>query len=770
MKYKAALSISAAAFALLPMTAAAQTSQTAAQDINTQFEVDEVVVTARKQAERLSDIPLAIAAFDANRIQNEGIQDLNDVARLTPGLNFTSVIGEFVPTPIVRGVAQTDLFGSDPNVAIFIDGVYTGAREALNFAQADIERIEVVKGPQSALYGRNAFSGAINIISKRPSDSYSGRAELTYGTHGRLAVVGSVSAPLIKDVLAVKLTASHSEYEGSHRNVTGGPTLGGYTYRTFQGTTRFTPNAATEIIAGLYYSDDKISPPAVSGLKPNCEPSRGVNQAWCGVLPTLDKNELSSHPDAYGQTRETLRAFLDARVDLGDWQLGWITGYNDVELSALTDAGRGIQPVYMYRTPTGAIRTFETDILREEGTPTFREFSQEIRLTSPQHAAVRGSIGAYYFSGTQVRPNFDGVITEPLPADFAATFPVPGPWGTFFDGVHFDKTVEREVKNLSAFGYLEGDVTDKLTLRGELRYGYERQHTTRPASNIGQPSAAIDKTLSFRTWTPRVSLQYKPNRDLLLYTSAARGAKPGGFDLNAPTEQYDPEYNWTYEVGAKASLLNARVVLDLNAFFIDWTQIQIPVLDQTQAPPIAVTRNLGDAESKGFEAQINLRPTQELNASLGVSYTDATYSHAMNAGYANFPSFGPDGDVSGQRLQAAPKWQLTGSLGYRRPVLNDYTGFFHIDASYRAESFMDATNLTVIPSRSLVNGRFGMENERFRFEAFVENLFDDRRPTFAFRDVFLNNYVDGASVVFPPRITVSHPRGRELGIRTSMRF
>ena len=488
------------------------------------------------------------------------------------------------------------------------------------------------------------------------------------------------------------------------------------------------------------------------------------------MLPELDRAELGSHPDAFGQTRETFRTFLDARVDLGDWELGWLTGYNSVDLGAVTDATRGIPTFYRYRTPTGAIRTFQTAILRDEGNPTFREFSQEIRLTSPQDRRIRGSFGGYYFLGDQTRPNFDGVVTEPLPADFAATFPVPGVWATFFDGVMYDKTVTREVENISAFGYLEGDLTSRLTLRGELRYGYERQRTTRPASNIGTPAAAIDKELSFRTWTPRVSLDFQPNDDVLLYTSAARGSKPGGFDLQAPTEQYEPEYNWTYEIGAKVAAWDGRVNLDLNAFYIDWTQIQIPVLDQSQAPPVAITRNLGDATSKGFEANVRFRPTQEFSGSIGMAYTDARYTSALNAGYAQFPSFAPNGDVSGQRLQAAPKWQFTGSLDYRVPAFANYESFYRLDASYRDESFMDATNLTIIPSRTLVNGRVGLENDRYRVEVFAENLLDDRNPTFAFRDVFLSNFVNNAAVIFTPRVTVSHPRGREFGIRASARF
>lgn len=765
MQQRTILKLSVAVLATIPAIAHAQSDQPS--EGRGYYDPNEIVVTTRKQAESLIDVPLAITAFDSRGIENAGIRDLNDVARLTPGLNFTSVIGEFMPTPIIRGVAQTDLFGSDPNVAIFIDGVFTGAREALNFAQADIERIEVVKGPQSALYGRNAFAGAINIISRRPGNDLSARAEATYGTHGRFGVMGSVSIPLAKDIWALKITASHSEYGGSHTNLSGGPRIGGYNYDTFQATTRLTPAPDIEIVGGIYYSKDDISPPAASALAPNCEMSAGINLGYCGTLPTLAKPELYSTPEAYGQKRDTFRSFLDAKLNIGDWQVSSLTGYNSVNLAALTDATRGVPATLRYRSKTGQIKTFDFLLLREEGKPQFRELSQEIRLTSPQEAPIRGGIGGYYFHGKQIRPNFDGVSTVPLPADFLMTFPIPGAWNSFFDGVIFDKTVTRDVENFATFGFLEGDITDTLTARAELRYSHERQHTTQPASSS---SVAIDKVLNFNTWSPRFSVQYKPNHDLMVYASAARGVKSGGFDLNAATEQYNPEYNWTYEIGVKGTGLDNFISFDVSAYYIDWTAIQIPILDTSKAPPVAITRNLGDATSKGFEAQVNFYPTRELTAGVGVSYTDARYTNAKNAGYAKFPSFAPDGDVSGNRLQAAPLWQLTGTLDYRVPVSGSYNGFVRLDGSFRDKNYMDATNLTIIPSRITVNLRAGVDSDHLRVELFAENLFDNRRPTFAFRDVFFGNYMNNMSVIYPPRVSVSHPRGRELGIRTSVRF
>lgn len=157
-------------------------------------QVDDIVVTSRRTAERLQDVPLPITAFNERMIEDAGISNLDDVAQMTPGLTFYSPFGEQIPTPVIRGISQTNIFG-ETNAAVFVDGVYVSGRQGLNLSQLDIARIEVVKGPQSALYGRNSFSGAINIITAEPSDVFSGKGEVTVGDHGRRAARLSVSGP-----------------------------------------------------------------------------------------------------------------------------------------------------------------------------------------------------------------------------------------------------------------------------------------------------------------------------------------------------------------------------------------------------------------------------------------------------------------------------------------------------------------------------------------------------------------------------------------------
>jgi iron complex outermembrane receptor protein len=222
MSYQTLKLSSASAVALL--TAVAFTATEAAAQ---QLRIEEIIVTSRKQEESILDVPLAITAFSAAQIEAAGINDLGDIANFTPGLTFSNLLGEFLPTPVIRGVAPTDVFGEN-NAAVFVDGVYIAGREGLNFSQLDVERIEVIKGPQSAVYGRSSFSGAINIITARPGDEFAGKAELTFGNDGQIKAMGSVSGPVVAGKLGVRLAAIYDSFDGSYENQNPtGPNIGG---------------------------------------------------------------------------------------------------------------------------------------------------------------------------------------------------------------------------------------------------------------------------------------------------------------------------------------------------------------------------------------------------------------------------------------------------------------------------------------------------------------------------------------------------------------
>ena len=229
-------------------------------------------MTARKVEERLQDVPLAISAFSAAEIQAAGIENLNDIADLTPGMTFSNLIGEFLPVPVIRGIAPTAVQDRENNAAIFVDGVYVSGRQGLNFSQLDLERIEVVKGPQAAMYGRNSFSGAVNFVTARPTDELQSKAELTFGDRGRIVASGAVSGPLVEDKLRARVAIIMNQWDGSYENqVDGGPDIGGFNYQTLQGSIFWTPTDSFEAGLSIYTSQDQIDVSAQTSVTANCE-------------------------------------------------------------------------------------------------------------------------------------------------------------------------------------------------------------------------------------------------------------------------------------------------------------------------------------------------------------------------------------------------------------------------------------------------------------------------------------------------------------------
>ncbi len=423
-------------------------------------QIDEIVVTARKKEESLKEVPVTITAFSSDDIQAAGIRDLYDVAALTPGLSFFNAQGEFLAVPVIRGVAPTDIFGEN-NAAIFVDGVFVSGREGLNFSQLDLERIEIVKGPQSALYGRNAFSGAINYVTRKPTYEFEAKSDLTAGNDGRIGGSVSLSGPIFGDTLRGRISGLYNEFDGSYDNALGDQDIGGFRYRSWQGSLNWTPSDRFDVSASLYYSNDEIDDAVTVGVTANCEPRVDSNLSItrllnvCGQLPTLDEqaamyreigtpvsSQLSNlyfdqsipvDKRANGENRDLIRANLNIDWDLDVGTLTFLTGYSNTEQTATVDGARALgefQP-YVYCTaavpfgggsylcpggPTGAnLARLTTGLLQVEFLDQTEEISQEIRFTSPQDRAFRYSGGAYFFN-VNADSGDGGVIASNQPA------------------------------------------------------------------------------------------------------------------------------------------------------------------------------------------------------------------------------------------------------------------------------------------------------------------------------------------------------------------
>ncbi|WP_292223601.1 TonB-dependent receptor [Brevundimonas sp.] len=780
--------VGAAAFSI---TTGAQAQE---QKPTTQGEVAglaDIVVTARRQEESLLQVPLAVTAFSQQEIKGFGITSLDAIAQQTPGLTFANYSGGFLPTPVVRGISQVNLTDSEPNTAIFVDGVLVPARRALGFNQLDVERIEVVKGPQSALYGGNSFSGAINIVTIKPTDDFRANAEVTVGDNNRFASTLAVSGPLVPNLLSGRLAVNQSDWDGSYRNVnpSGGGDVGGHNYKSVSGALRLRPSDNLDVIASADYSRDALDERPQQAILADTEfDANGKPLNWRGELPSLSGRDRRVLSGAIGDRRELKRAQLNVTWDTDYGTLTALTGYSWVSHYAVQDLARNggdASTPFVYQTASGPA-TFYTGLLQPNAPKETEDFSQEFRFTTPVDRPLRGSVGLYYGRAHQKAGGGGVKAVSPLPANSLGLYPrVPGVpffisigngiFGTWFgpgDGLNPNEYSIDRSQSLALFGHVEGDLGHRLTGRVELRYTHEKRSFF---DNLDGNRGKGD----WEFVTPRFSLDYRASDNLLVYASAAKGVKSGGFSSSTNTgsfvyRPYDPETNWSYELGLKGLFANGRVAADVSAFYIDWTDIVLPQTDVSFTPPIVLKVNAGDAVSKGVEGSVRVSLLEGLTALVGGSYTDARFGDAQMDGFKNFAAFKPNGNISGQRLPRQSEWQFNARLNWQRHAFGDVEYFVRPDVSYQSKQYIGPDNDSWIPERTLVNLRTGLEAGRYTLELWATNLLNDRKPVAAYREVAFNNTINGTtsttSTIFPWRYTVSYGDLRSVGATLRVRF
>ncbi len=794
--------------------------------------LEEVVVTARKTSEQLLDVPLAITAFTAEAIESRGIANLDDVAAFTPGLTFSNVLGEFLPAPVIRGVAPIDIFG-ELNTAIFLDGVYVAGREGINFNQLDLERIEVVKGPQAALYGRNAFSGAINYVTARPGSEFSGKATVTVGNDGKRLGSLTLSGPMT-ETLSGRLSVTQDEWDGSYENQYSGSgrreDIGGYRYRTLNGSLFWAPSDTFEMQLGLYLSSDRIDSSAANSVAANCEDRRvrdinlGVAAPrssrvlnFCGELPSVDQDSLQVESGATGEKRHVSRSNLKLHWDLADGAtLDAISGYSRVTQGYVVDGQRSssLPLIYTYQpTPTrtipglgvvtGPTKQFTTGLLQIGGGVEVQEVSQEVRYASDREAALRYTIGAYYYDRESTEGVQGVVATAALPSDFysfclACTALGPTTVRDFAAGAgnaaflpYFtdprgggrgDDVFFENADAPAVFAALEYDFTDKLTGSVDARYTEE----TRSFKDI-RTNAQGKETWDLLSW--RGTLRYKPVDNVTVYAAVAHSEKSGDFDpttvrlLSAPTVDvtlpgaFDAETLMSYEFGVKSEYFDRRLGIELDIYRLDWSDIVIPQVvsnigGQDIVTPTGINVNAGDASIDGVEFSLVARPVRGLDLNFGISYADPKYDRARVDSFIDFPTYAPTGDISGNQILRTSKVQANAGFQLSRPVADDREWFFRTDVSHRGKQFADASNQTIVPRATNVNASMGLRGDAWSVELWGRNLTGEDAPTGAFRDVFFSNTLPNGTIsggtFFPFRYTVSHPRLTTWGL--TMRY
>ena len=650
-----------------PALAQGTPANAAPQAAEDTIDAGEIVVTARYREERLQDVPLAITSLSSKTLENANVRNLRDVAYLTPGLTVFSGGSEAGANPVIRG--QTNLNGGqgDPNVTVFIDGVYIVNNNAISLGLIDFERIEVVKGPVSALYGRNAFAGAINYVSKQPDlNEAHGRITAYGGNDQQYSASGSVSYPLIPGVLAASVAAGYEHFGGSYKDKVNGERAGGFEKKDGQVSILFTPDDRFRVSASYYYGDDTFGPSAIAYNSNNCGfravPASVQDPSGMGFAQFCGQFHPDAHPvevpviakltGAAGNDRKVQLGRFKASYDFGIATLSSLTGYTKVQQQRFTDfIGRRTGAPYILTPGPGTI-----NLLEYFGSNTnTRDISEELRLQSPGDKPFRWQLGGFYYKGRNGSRTILSLDGTPIPAgqQLLAGFPRNS---VTVNGVVSDnlkgQTLQHD-KQISGFAALEYDIFDGLTASGEYRTTHQKKdilviRNTGCPGNLTAPTATcngaaatpflfpngpnpVSGTFNYDNYRGTLKYQITPSSNV--YASVANGTKAGGFnqrsvaaaDGSFPDRQFDPETNKTYEVGIKNSFLNNRVHINVAAFHIDTKGIQISGPSSVPTNPGLVTKNFGSVHTDGFEFELAAKVARGVKINMGVGYADPKF-------------------------------------------------------------------------------------------------------------------------------------------------
>ncbi len=630
---------------------------------------DVIIVTARKTEETLQEAPTTVSVVTAASIDRLGLDNLTDVAKTVPGLVFDDTFGRDANRPVIRG--QANILGQS-GVAFFIDGIYYSGSLA-DYDVDTVERFEVVKGPQSALYGRNTYSGAINLISKAPGDTWTGRVQVDLAEDDRYEATANVRGPLA-DGLGIALGGRILDNAGAFRNAFDGTRIGKQQSYSGFGLLQFNNGGPFRASLRANYNVLDDGQPAIFAQPANannCFPDngtlfRGQRRYFCGVIQpqavNTDYRRQFVDPENVGLESKTLNAAFRMDFDFSDEiTLTSLTGYNRRTANTKTDGdyspnsfnmvifafgATGPAPAPIVPPRTTRFTAFATSV--QDFTFSNRQvaddWSQELRLAY-EGERLQLMLGGYYFDQSDVSRDTRVVPPGSLAraqansaaatASLCAQLPTCGiftPIAVTAANLPESRNVNQfDIENKAIFGSATFDITDTLSISAEGRYAEEKIQQSTLTFNNGQaiPLPRVVQA-TFKEFTPRFTLSWQATPDNLFYAVYAEGQKPGGFNSNqailAGFPTFEPEDNKTYEIGTKNTFFGGKLTANLALYHTEVKGYQIT--QNVSVPPnqVSLTRNGGDARVNGAELELLIRPVRNFTVTANYSYVNAKFT------------------------------------------------------------------------------------------------------------------------------------------------
>lgn len=696
--------VGAASAALLSHTSAS--AQTATQEAgaaaNEEVATNEIIVTARKRAESLQDVPISVTALNSEMIERQNIVKIDQVGALTPNVNLAQ--GGVLPTMFtayIRGIGnRSGNVSQSAPIAVSVDGVYYSTISGSLVDVFDVAQIEVLRGPQGTLQGRNAPGGAVNVTTRRPTGELGMRWQLSYARFDQLQVRGAVEAPLVDDVIAVKLSGFYNHGGAFMNNLTTGTKNGG-ALNNYGGRLGIlvTPTADLTAYLSVDYMKDRSEQPP-NRPRPHAgplgtpadgsfEPSPVVCTVF-GFCTEYGKYETGSNL-VTPSSLKNFGASLNVEWDLGGIALSSVTGYRDVKDNLRLDADA---------LPVTALHFVDKP-------QRVRQFSQELRLASDSSGPLTYVVGAYFL-------NYKYKFVQALELGG----PLAGlPAGTSFSSV---RASQERTRSFALFGQASYRLTDNWSLSGGLRQTWDSKHLV---ATPRVPGPSQEFRTKFKNLSVEAGTEYRLDADKLVYFRFSQGYRSGGFNEGGafPTiNVYEPERVDSYELGAKTQWLDRRLTLNASVFQYAYRDLQIVTLTGSVAGNINRVINADTTRIRGAELEVNVLPTDNFNIRGTVGYLDARYPNQivnLGAGPVNLRDVEKDN---------APKWTASLGADYTVDLGGDGSIQFAGDLSYKSRfaTNPNPTPIAIQDKYALLNGSitFTAPDDRFSVSLFGQNL------------------------------------------------
>lgn len=750
--------------------------------------LEEVIVTANRREESLQSVAMAVSAFSEDMMRDQGIVDLKGITERTPGFTM-GTFNPGQPQLYIRGIGSNeDGAGGDQSVIVFIDEVYIGRSAGMDIDLFDLERIEVLRGPQGTLFGKNVVGGAVNMITRKPTEETVMQVEATLGDYNARTLRGLLSGELSEGVYG-KASFSTRRRDGYFESAlnsipeyTGGKVSDTHDVNSDSARfgLRFTPSEDLEINVSAAYStidklgqpDHFIEPPSAPGL------SYTVSAA---LIPNYDKKIHTGLFDTAGYFESTAKSVM-ARVDWNindDIMMTSISSFRNVDAENSDELGPGgasgaspLMNLYASVAPLGSQMLFGANFYTDESDT----ITQELRFTSTSDGPLQWVGGLYYMEEETHRIESIGVgiALQGIDLNLATGQPnqvVPGTPFTLLPYIPGSDDQLNKTTSMAIFGQFTYDITDKLSVTAGARYTSEEKDMDRKgtADGLALLGAAIVGNFDFETsedWselTKKVSLEYQQTEDVFWYATYSEGFKSGGYQGLAATEiaaatPFDPEFATLYEVGVKTEWMDNKVRLNASAFSTDYEDLQILQLllpDSLAAAGVntgvLITQNAADATVEGLELEFTAFPMENLTIQGSATWLDTAFDNfSIPAGYSA-PANNTTADRSGNELRNAPDFAYNLLVRYDWPLASGATLAAQVDWRHKDLVWQDPDNLAFAAVPEYDAGDFRLiyttPSGNTQVSAWVTNFTDE--------DYYLHNYPTGGvgnATPAPPRM------------------